>query len=40
MMEEENCADCKKKAILFTGLGVLAGAVIGIALFQVVKRGK
>ena len=39
-MEEENCNDCKRKAVLFTGLGVVAGAVIGIALFQVVKRGK
>ena len=40
MEDEKDCSDCKKKAALFSVLGVFAGAAIGIAMFQVVKRGR
>lgn len=40
MEDEKDCTGCKKKAALFTGLGVLAGAALGILIFkQVSKRG-
>jgi len=39
--EQQNCADCKKKAAMFTALGIVAGAALGILVFkQVVKRGR
>jgi hypothetical protein len=40
MENEKDCADCKKRAVIFSVLGVVAGAAIGIGLFQVVKRGR
>ena len=41
MEDETNCSDCKKKAAMFTALGVAAGAALGILIFQkVAKRGR
>lgn len=40
MEEEKNCADCKKRAALFTLLGIAAGASLGIVIFKVVNRAK
>lgn len=37
---EETCADCKKRAALFTALGLAAGFTLGFFALKVVKRGR